>query len=95
IPNRTVKRLRANDSAATSVKVGYRQACIPHTPDQAIDRGFCFCACENNQKKKASNPLNVGCAARTAILIDPSLFCSPHGSSTNDTRLQLALERRV
>ncbi len=30
IPNRTVKRLRANDSAATSVKVGYRQACIPH-----------------------------------------------------------------
>jgi hypothetical protein len=27
IPNRTVKRLRADDSAATSVKVGYRQAC--------------------------------------------------------------------
>ena len=26
IPNRTVKRLCANDSAATSVKVGYRQA---------------------------------------------------------------------
>ncbi|WP_207231492.1 hypothetical protein, partial [Duganella sp. BK701] len=26
IPNRTVKRLYADDSAATSVKVGYRQA---------------------------------------------------------------------
>ncbi len=32
IPNRTVKRFRADDSAATSVKVGYRQAFIPHTP---------------------------------------------------------------
>ena len=32
IPNRTVKRLCANDSAATSVKVGYRQAVIPKTP---------------------------------------------------------------
>ena len=27
IPNRTVKQLCADDSAATSVKVGYRQAC--------------------------------------------------------------------
>ena len=27
IPNSTVKRLCADDSAATSVKVGYRQAC--------------------------------------------------------------------
>ena len=32
IPNRTVKRLRADDSAATSVKVGHRQAVIPKTP---------------------------------------------------------------
>ncbi|MFZ6844108.1 hypothetical protein, partial [Undibacterium sp. RuTC16W] len=44
IPNRTVKRLRANDSAATSVKVGHRQAFIPHSPVQEIDRGFCFCS---------------------------------------------------
>ncbi|MFZ6641610.1 hypothetical protein ACO0LL_17850, partial [Undibacterium sp. TC4M20W] len=44
IPNRTVKRLRANDSAATSVKVGYRQAFIPHTPAHLIEWGFCFCA---------------------------------------------------
>ena len=32
IPNRTVKRLRADDSAATSVKVGYRQATILKAP---------------------------------------------------------------
>ena len=32
IPNRTVKRLCADDSAATSVKVGHRQAFIPKTP---------------------------------------------------------------
>ncbi len=32
IPNRTVKRLCANDSAATSVKVGYRQAVLLKNP---------------------------------------------------------------
>ena len=32
IPNRTVKRLSADDSAATSVKVGHRQAVIPENP---------------------------------------------------------------
>ena len=32
IPNRTVKRLRADDSAATSVKVGNRQACVTKSP---------------------------------------------------------------
>ena len=42
IPNRTVKRLRANDSAATSVKVGYRQAVIPKTPRCENSGGFCF-----------------------------------------------------
>ena len=35
IPNRTVKRLCADDSAATSVKVGYRQASYKRkTPEQ-------------------------------------------------------------
>src|SRR4051794_33716909 len=34
IPNRTVKRRRADDSAATSVKVGYRQACSKKRPRQ-------------------------------------------------------------
>ena len=32
IPNRTVKRLRANDSADSRVKVGHRQASIPNAP---------------------------------------------------------------
>jgi hypothetical protein len=32
IPNRTVKRLCADDSAATSVKVGYRQASYKQNP---------------------------------------------------------------
>jgi hypothetical protein len=39
IPNRTVKRLRADDSAATSVKVGHRQASIKK-PSVFSGRGF-------------------------------------------------------
>ena len=41
IPNRTVKRLCADDSAATSVKVGHRQAIIRKTPS-VIQMGFFF-----------------------------------------------------
>ena len=44
IPNRTVKQLCADDSAATSVKVGYRQASYmktPHQPERAQDRALC------------------------------------------------------
>src|SRR5471030_750234 len=44
IPNRTVKQLCADDSAATSVKVGYRQASYiknPHQPERAQDRVRC------------------------------------------------------
>ena len=33
IPNSTVKRFLADDSAVTSVKVGYRQAIIYKAPD--------------------------------------------------------------
>jgi hypothetical protein len=35
IPNRTVKQLCADDSAATSVKVGYRQASYIEKPPSA------------------------------------------------------------
>lgn len=42
IPNRTVKRLCADDSAATSVKVGHRQAVIRKPPSPAGVGGFCF-----------------------------------------------------
>ena len=43
IPNRTVKRLSADDSAATSVKVGHRQAVIPENPRRPTATGvFAF-----------------------------------------------------
>ena len=44
IPNRTVKQLCADDSAATSVKVGYRQACYMKKPPQKCG-GFFTSAC--------------------------------------------------
>ena len=43
IPNRTVKRICADDSAATSVKVGHRQAFIRKPPSSNLVGGFCFC----------------------------------------------------
>ena len=43
IPNRTVKRLCADDSAATSVKVGHRQATYPQTaPPLSRAGALCF-----------------------------------------------------
>ena len=38
IPNRTVKRFCANDSADSRVKVGHRQAIKPETPNRMIGR---------------------------------------------------------
>ena len=40
IPNRTVKRLSADDSAGSRVKVGHRQATTPETPVPPKARGF-------------------------------------------------------
>ena len=42
IPNRTVKRICADDSAATSVKVGHRQAFIKKPSATYLAEGFCF-----------------------------------------------------
>ena len=43
IPNRTVKRLRADDSADPCVKVGHRQAVMPETPSLRDSRdGVCL-----------------------------------------------------
>ena len=51
IPNRTVKRLLADDSAETSVKVGYRQALTTKKP-QSNDWGFfTLCISRTNQKR--------------------------------------------
>ena len=41
IPNRTVKRLRADDSADSRVKVGHRQAITaPNSPSTSVTGGF-------------------------------------------------------
>ena len=40
IPNRTVKRLCADDSADSRVKVGHRQAIKPKTPQLMLGRFF-------------------------------------------------------
>ena len=40
IPNRTVKRFCADDSAGSRVKVGHRQTIIPKTPHHAMGRFF-------------------------------------------------------
>lgn len=40
IPNRTVKRFCADDSADSRVKVGHRQAIKPETPSRKIGRFF-------------------------------------------------------
>ena len=40
IPNRTVKRLRADDSAGSRVKVGHRQALMLKNPVVERLRGF-------------------------------------------------------
>ena len=43
IPNRTVKRLSADDSAGSRVKVGHRQAVTAQNPrSENAGRGFCF-----------------------------------------------------
>ena len=41
IPNRTVKRLCADDSADSRVKVGHRQALIPQPPFRTRGGGLC------------------------------------------------------
>ncbi len=47
IPNRTVKRLCANDSADTRVKVGHRQAFDPvETPSPYLLGRFLQCMCD-------------------------------------------------
>ena len=40
IPNRTVKRLCADDSAGSRVKVGHRQALTSHPYPQSLYRGW-------------------------------------------------------
>jgi hypothetical protein len=51
IPNRTVKRLSADDSAGSRVKVGHCQALMPKTPTQLSGRfTLCKAFCQINMK---------------------------------------------
>jgi hypothetical protein len=45
IPNRTVKRLSADDSAGSRVKVGHRQALT--APESPASSGWAFCISED------------------------------------------------
>ena len=47
IPNRTVKRLSADDSAGSRVKVGHRQAITASETPAQMSGGFCFSALVN------------------------------------------------
>ncbi|MBR8159469.1 hypothetical protein KDX20_34180, partial [Burkholderia cenocepacia] len=56
IPNRTVKRLYADDSADSRVKVGNRQAPLkPKTPARQ-GGGFCIWALKKHAAERRHNP---------------------------------------
>ena len=55
IPNRTVKRLHADDSADSRVKVGNRQAPQHVQKPRPQRRGFCVYGARNGCKKRAQN----------------------------------------
>jgi hypothetical protein len=48
IPNRTVKRVSADDSADTRVKVGHRQAITASESPVRKNRAFCYWALQIN-----------------------------------------------
>ena len=50
IPNRTVKRLSADDSADSRVKVGHRQATYSEK-SPCSGRGFCFSGCAGSERE--------------------------------------------
>ena len=57
IPNRTVKQLRADDSADSRVKVGHRQALIVQNPSTACAaRGFCFSGARSRDAAQLRQP---------------------------------------
>ena len=54
IPNRTVKRVSADDSAGSRVKVGHRQAITAKTPQHSLGRfyqGFLLSSLIKTQKE--------------------------------------------
>src|SRR5690606_5278775 len=81
IPNRTVKRLRADDSAATSVKVGHRQAVIEKNPRRETGGGFllgapcawaCPMDCGDRRGRVGTRPNNHALQCLSGLLIRQS-----------------------
>ena len=56
IPNRTVKRLSADDSADSRVKVGHRQALTARGAQLKTQLGVFFCPAENALISKQKTP---------------------------------------
>ena len=79
IPNRTVKRDRANDSAHPCVKVGHRQTNPMQTPCSKRCRGF---------------GLYVAGNLKQIALIKPRLVISGNGSSLSRLPIAHAIKRR-
>ena len=82
IPNRTVKRDRANDSAHPCVKVGHRQTHPSNPPEAQSFRGFLFGNTERTTQKlrKAMSIRGAGispCALLRDLLADFAQSCSP------------------
>ena len=62
IPNRTVKRLCADDSADSRVKVGHRQATHPENAQSSIGRFFiCVTAIEDHSATAGAKYLCQTC----------------------------------
>ena len=79
IPNRTVKRLCADDSAATSVKVGHRQALIPHRPWFKPNQGLLllYFPLLNIRLK----PLSLSHALRIQLVVRSGKYLKPLSAS--------------
>ena len=67
IPNRTVKRLCADDSAGSRVKVGHRQALTAQKTPVIFDWGFLLWASQN-ASSAADCSMRSGSTARLAHL---------------------------
>ena len=67
IPNRTVKRLSADDSADSRVKVGHRQAITASKPPVWIPRPGVLSLGNRNSMLKTGNTIRPVCVRRTHL----------------------------
>ena len=63
IPNRTVKRLSADDSAGSRVKVGHRQALTAQKSPTSVRLGFSYYVSTSKVRAPSAKqlPLTAGC----------------------------------